>query len=164
MVPSCRKLLCLSAGKNSTSLSCFNGDIAKICKLILGTLSMPGYTYVGEIPITILAFIIDYFQEKLTSQNLFFKKFQNPYFGSILGPFTQIGAKNEFSWEKKALSVFQYSNYLPLCQKSEKPNEPFLRKLLEGHTKNQFISLISLWDTANFRVLRLIEKPCNLIG
>ena len=25
--------------------SCFNGDIAKICKLILGTLGMPGYTH-----------------------------------------------------------------------------------------------------------------------
>ena len=48
-----------------------------------------------------------------------------------------------------------------MCQKSEKPNEPFLRKLLDGHTKNQFISLTSLWDTANFRVLQLIEKSCN---
>ena len=28
-------------------------------------------------------------------------------------------------------------------------NEPFLRKLMEGHTKNQFISLIFSWDTAN---------------
>ena len=52
-------------------------------------------------------------------------------------------SKNEFSW-KKGLSVFQYSNYLLLYQKSEKPNQPFLRKLLDGHTKNQFIPLISL--------------------
>ena len=27
--------------------------------------------------------------------------------------------------------VFTYSNYLPSCQKSEKTNEPFLRKMLE---------------------------------
>ena len=56
---------------------------------------------------------------------------------------------------KRTLTVFQYLNYLPLCQKSEKPNEPFPRKL--WHTKNQFISLISLWDTASFKVLQLIE-------
>ena len=37
-------------------------------------------------------------------------------------------------------------------------------KGLDGHTKNQFISLISLWDTANFRVLWLIEKSRNLSG
>ena len=36
--------------------------------------------YVGEISITILVFIIDYFQEKITSQN-FSKKSQKPYFG-----------------------------------------------------------------------------------
>ena len=54
--------------------------------------------------------------------------------------------------EKMSLPVFQYSNYLPLCQKLEKPNGLFLRKLLGGHTKNQFISLISLWDTASFEI------------
>ena len=47
--------------------------------------------YVGEISITILVFIIDYFQEKLISQN-FSKNPQN----TILGSFAQIGAKNEF--------------------------------------------------------------------
>ena len=26
---------------------------------------------------------------------------------------------------------FKYSNYLPSCQKSEKTNEPFLKKMLE---------------------------------
>ena len=80
----------------------------------------------------------------------FFKKSPKPYFRPI-----QIGAKNEFSRKKNALSIYKYSNYLPLCQKSEKTNEPFLRKLLERHTKTQFISLISLW---------FIEKTCNLIG
>ena len=93
-----------------------------------------------------------------TNMTKLFKKSQKLYFGPCLRLFAQI-------WrEKRALSVFQYSNYLPLCQKLEKPNEPFLRKLLDRHTKSQFISWISLWDTANFRVLRLIEKSCNLIG
>ena len=118
--------------------------------------------YVCEISITILVFIIDYFQEKLTWPN-FSKNPKNPVLGSFWALLPKFGPKMNFPG-KRALSVFQYSNYLPLCQKSEKPNEPFLRKLLEGHTKNQFISLISLWDTANFRVLRLIEKSHNLIG
>ena len=34
-----------------------------------------------------------------------------------------------FPEKKKALSVFKYSNYLLPCQKSEKTNEPFLRKM-----------------------------------
>ena len=54
------------------------------------------------------------------------------------------------------LSVFKYSNHLSLCQKSVKPNEPFL-------TKPQFIPLISSLDTAHFRVLQLIEKSDNVI-
>ena len=32
---------------------------------------------------------------------------------------------------------------------------------MDGHTKNQYISLTSLLDTANFRVLQLIEKSRN---
>ena len=88
---------------------------------------------------------------------LFPRKTNITKFFKILGP------KMNFPGIKGSVS-FQYLNYLPLCQKSEKPDKPFLRKLLEGHTKNQFISLISLWDTAKFRVLRLIEKSCNQIG
>ena len=96
--------------------------------------------------------------------NKIFQKIPKTLFWAHSGPFCPNWGQKWIFLEKRALSVFQYLNYLPLCQKSEKPNEPFLRKLLEGHTKNQFISLISLWDTANFRVLRLIEKSCNLIG
>ena len=112
--------------------------------------------------LTTLVFIINYFQEKLTWLN--FSK--NPK-NLILGPFWALFCPNfDHKWvllEKRALSVFQFSTYLPFCQKSEKPNEPFLRKLLDGYTKNQFISLISSWDTAIW-VLRLIEKSRNLIG
>ena len=99
-----------------------------------------------------------------TNMTKFFKKSPKPYFGPILGLLSKFGPKKNFPG-KRALSVFQYSNSLPLFRKSEKPNEPFLRKLLDRHTKNQFISLISLWDTANFFVrysqwvLRLIENP-----
>ena len=89
-----------------------------------------------------------------------YQKISKTLFWALLPKF---GPKMNFPG-KGALPVFQYSNYLPLCQKSEKPNEPFLRKLSEGHTKNQFISLISLWDTASFGVLRLIEKSCNLVS
>ena len=81
------------------------------------------------------------------------------YSGSFLPKFGQI-------WvflEKRAESVFQYSNYLPLCQKSKQPNKTFKKKLLDGRTKNLFILLISLWNTVKFRVLRLVEKSENLI-
>ena len=83
-----------------------------------------------------------------TNITKFFKKSQKTLFCVHSGPFWPNWGQKWIFLEKRALSVFQYSNYLPLCQKSEKPNEPFLRNLLEGHTKNQFVSLISLWDTA----------------
>ena len=45
ILSTCRKRLCLSADKKSTSPSVFSGDTATICKLlILGTLGMSGYT------------------------------------------------------------------------------------------------------------------------
>ena len=81
-----------------------------------------------------------------TNLTKFFQKFPKTLFRAHPGPFCPIWGQKWIFLEKRALSVFQYSNYLPLCQKSEKPNEPFLRKLLEGHTRNQFISLISFWD------------------
>ena len=74
----------------------------------------------------------------------FFEKPKNPYFGAILGAFCPNLGQKWIFLEKRTLSVFQYSNYLPLCQKSGKPNEPFLRKLLDRHTKNQFLSLTLL--------------------
>ena len=81
----------------------FNGDIAKICKLILGTLTLPGYTYVGEIPITILAFIIDYFQEKLTSQNLS-KNPKNSILGSFEALLPKLGPKMNFLGKNGSVS------------------------------------------------------------
>ena len=144
----CRRLQCLSACKKQTSsFTFFSGYYI---------LKNPAIWLAG------LVFILNNFQGKLAWQN-FSKNPKTP----ILGPFWDFVPKFGKKWivlEKWALSVFQYSNYLPLCQKLGKPNEPFLRKLMDGHTKHQFIPLISLWDAAKFRVLWLIEKSCNLIG
>ena len=137
IVSSSWRLQCLSACKKINSIIQF----LEYCILKNPAISLAYYLEeqlcqicFGEIAIIILGFIIDYFQEKLTWQN-FWKNLQNP----ILGPFWSLlpkcGSKMNFSG-KRALSVFQYLNYLPLCQKSEKPNEPFLRKLLDGHIKN----------------------------
>ena len=54
---------------------------------------------------------------------------------------------------KRALSVFQYSNYLPLCQNQKKSNEPFLRKLSDGHAKNYLTSLFK-----HTRIIDQIDK------
>ena len=79
--------------------------------------------------------------------------------------FAQILAKMNFPG-KRALSVFQYLYYLPLCQNLEKPNEPFLRKLLGRHTKNQFVPLISSWDTESCHWLKnpSIWLPKSILG
>ena len=134
ILPSRRKHLCLSAGKNSTLSPIL---LWKYCKDMQTYFGYSGHAR---------------------------KNFSKNQKKHLLEPFwvlfEQIRAKNEFPG-KRTLSVFQYSNFLPLCQKSGKPNEPFLRKLLDGHIKNQFISLTSLWDTANFRVLQLIQKSCD---
>ena len=93
-----------------------------------------------------------------TNKTKFFKKYKKPLFWGYFVPFLP---KFEQIWiflKKMAWSVSQYSNYLPLRQKSKQPNETFWKKLLDGHTKNLFTPLISLLDTVSFRVLRLIEK------
>ena len=99
-----------------------------------------------------------------TNMTKCFRKSQKPYFVSILGPFAQIWAKNEFSW-KKGLYQFFNIQIIYYCAKNQKN----LMRHSSEHCwtdtpKTSFISLISLWDTANFRVLRLIEKSRNLIG
>ena len=70
-----------------------------------------------------------------------FQKIQKTYFGAIFWLFlpkfglkwilTQIWAK------KRALPVFKYSNYLTSCQKLEKTNELFLRKMPNWRTDRQ---------------------------
>ena len=77
--------------------------------------------YGGELSITMLVFILDYFQEKLTWQ----KFLKNPK-----KPLPKFWQKWVFL-EKRALSVFKYFNYLLLRQNSGKTNEPFLSKMLD---------------------------------
>ena len=72
----------------------------------------------GEISVTILVFNLDYFQKKLLRK--FFRKCKKSYFGAILSPFSLNLGKNEFFWEKRALLVFKYSNYLPSCKNLKK--------------------------------------------
>ena len=50
--------------------------------------------------------------------------------------FAQVLAKMNFPG-KKVLTVFKCLNYIPLCQKSEKTNESFLRKMLDSRTGRQ---------------------------
>ena len=52
----------------------------------------------------------------------FFKKSKKLYSWVISGNFCPYLGKNEFSWKKRALTVFKHSNYLPWCKKSEKTN------------------------------------------
>ena len=58
----------------------------------------------------------------------FFKKKKNKKtnLGAILDP--------TFLW-KRAQSVFKYSNYLTICKKSEKTNDPFLKKMPNLQTR-----------------------------
>ena len=59
------------------------------------------------------------------------KKFKKPPKNTILGPFwarsPKIWAKMNFPGEKGP--IFEYSNYLLLCKKSEKTNDSFIRKM-----------------------------------
>ena len=68
----------------------------------------------------------------------FFKNPKKP----ILRPFRPFFPKFGQNWiflEKKALSVFEYCNYLPSCQKSEETNVPFLKNadLMDGLTERR---------------------------
>ena len=71
-----------------------------------------------------------------TNEKLFQKVQKEPYLGPFWALFTQIGQKWIFL-EKRAMSVFRYSNYLSLCQKSEKTIEQFLRKTPNWWTDRQ---------------------------
>ena len=81
-----------------------------------------------EISITILIIILDYFQEKLLTK-CFKKKHTHTHtktchFGFSLPKFGQ-------KWiflDKRAWSVFKYSNYLPLCKKIRKNQWPIPNK------------------------------------
>ena len=68
----------------------------------------------------------------------FFKKFKKPYFGVILDPFCSNFGKNEFSWKKGLCQFLNISIIIvSLCQKSEKTNKSFLKKILNCLTDRQ---------------------------
>ena len=79
----------------------------------------------GEISVTTLVFILDYFQEKLMTK--FFKNPKRVQFGLF---FLKSGQKLIFL-EKRSLSIFRCSNYLHHAKNQKKTNKPFLRKMLK---------------------------------
>ena len=127
-----------------------------------------------------LFFILDYLLEKLTWQN-FSKNPKNPILGLFWALFAQILTKMNFP-EKKGLCQY-LSTIVPKIQENTNESflrkilncwtnrQQWLYRTLLGtgfqllkqllaflnlyqHTNNQLISLISSWNTANFRVLR----------
>ena len=68
----------------------------------------------------------------------FLKNPKNPFWDhvAILAFSGQIWTKMNFPG-KTDQSVFKYSNYLSSCQKSEKTNIPFLRKMLNRQMDGQ---------------------------
>ena len=77
--------------------------------------------YVDEISITILVFIIDYFQEKLTSQN-FSKNPKNLIFWAHSGSFCPNWGQKWFFLEKKgsvSFSIFELPTIVPKIRKTK---------------------------------------------
>ena len=89
--------------------------------------------------ITILVFILDYFQEKLVTK--FFKTLKKTYFRGHFGPFCPNLSKNEISWKKELCQFFNYYNYLSLRQKSENTNQLSLRKMPNRRTDRPTVTL-----------------------
>ena len=73
---------------------------------------------------------------------IFLIKNQRTLFWGHFGLFFPNLDKNEFSLEKRTLSVFKYFNYLPSCKKSEKTNETFLKKMTDGRTDGGHTTVI----------------------
>ena len=62
----------------------------------------------GETSITILVFILDYFQEKIMTK--FYRKSTKTDVEGILGPFFRNLGKNEFSWKKEVSFSIKWQN------------------------------------------------------
>ena len=94
-----------------------------------------------------------------------FQKVQKTYLAAIWALFAQIWTKMNFP-EKRALSVITYSNYIPLCQKSGKTIEPFLRRTpnwrtdgrTDRQTDNHFIGPSIGWRSKNQK-----DSTCNIL-
>ena len=79
-----------------------------------------------------ISFHFRLFPEK-TKDKIFLKN-QKTLIWNHFGLFLPKFGQKSISLEKRTLSVFKYSNYLPSCKKSEKTNDPFLRKTLNWRT------------------------------
>ena len=88
ILSSCRKRLCLSAEKNQLCLPCFEKDCQHF-GLLLEKQNFTKYGMGDEISASILAFISDYFQEKLIT-----KKSPQKYLGASFDPFCTNLVKN----------------------------------------------------------------------
>ena len=110
-----------------------------------------------------ISFLLKSFPRK-TSMTKLFQNSNKPYFGPILGPFCPNLSKKKISW-KKELCEFLNIGIIYHCTKNQLNlmNHSW-ENCWTDYTKNQFISLISSWDAASFRVLQLVEKSHNLIG
>ena len=96
----------------------------------------------------------------------FIKNQNNLILGPFWGLFAQIRGKMNFP-EKWALSAFKHFNYLPMCLKHEKTNEPFLRKMpnwrkdgqmdrqTDRHTANSDFIVVSVERRSNYTFLWL---------
>ena len=105
-----------------------------------------------------------------TNEKLFQKVQKEPYLGPFWALFTQIGQKWIFL-EKRAMSVFRYSNYLSSCQKSEKNYWAISEentKLRDRQTDDvdfirpyigKFFGIICLIHTQNCSKLNLSPSP-----
>ena len=99
-----------------------------------------------------------------TNMTKFFKKYKKTYFGPILGTFCPNLDKNKFPW-KKGLCQFLNIRIIYRCDKNQlNLMSNSWENCWTDTPKTSFIPLISSWDTANFRDLRLIEKSHKLTG
>ena len=104
-----------------------------------------------EITVTILVFILDYSQEKLMT------KFNEKtlFLGYFASFFTKFAQKQTFPG-KKGSAIFEIFQLSTTCKKSEKTNEPFLRKMpnwqADGQLYNGDFKGPSVWRGSNKRL------------
>ena len=109
----CRKFLCSSACKKSTSYPRFSGDIAEICKLLI----------LGNN----ISFHFRLFQRK-TNDKIFQKIQKTLFWGHFESFMPKFGLKWIFLGKRAvSFSIFQLSTIVPQIRKNIW--EPFLRKM-----------------------------------
>ena len=105
------------------------------------------------------------FPRKTNITKFIFQKIPKSLFWVHSGPFhPNWGQKWIFLGKKGpvSFSIFELPTIVPKIRKIQWAIPE--KTVGVTHQKPVYFIKISLWDTANFRVLWLIEKPCNLIG